>query len=48
MNAVDSLGNTAMHLAVIHQNMNAFDWLMKNGARRSLEHLNDQVTLSAH
>lgn len=33
MNAQDSAGNTALHMAVFHGKIKAVDWLIDNGAR---------------
>ena len=32
MNAQDSAGNTALHMAVFHNKINAVDWLIEEGA----------------
>lgn len=32
MNAQDSSGNTALHMAVIHNKIETIDWLFANGA----------------
>jgi ankyrin repeat protein len=52
VNAADSLGNTAMHIAVIHNRKGVIDWLMtKEEGRHSLDLLNNDgftpLTLAA-
>jgi len=37
INAKDDMGNTALHLAVLHGQKGTFDWLMSNGAERGLK-----------
>ena len=45
MNRCDARGNTALHLAVMHQKKNVIDWLLQNGAKPSLRTLNqDHLT----
>lgn len=33
LNAQDLCGNTALHMAVLHEKYEAIDWLIQNGAR---------------
>jgi len=37
----DDYGNTALHVAVMHSRMDAFDWLMSNGAASCITAFND-------
>ena len=42
VNARDSHGNTALHLAVIHKRFETIKWLIENGAKESLGLMNDE------
>jgi len=42
LNHVDDLGNTPLHIAVMHARRSTFDWLLENGAKRSLRIMNKQ------
>ena len=52
LNAMDTFGNTAMHMAVMHEKKDVIDWLMgQESAKQSLETLNNEgltpLTLAA-
>jgi len=51
VNAQDSHGNTALHLAVIHERKLSVDWIVANGGRPSLDLVNNDgftpLTLAA-
>jgi hypothetical protein len=42
VNNVDDFGNTALHISVMHNQKAMVDWLMENGAKKSLRIMNHQ------
>uniref|UniRef100_A0A6T8NHJ3 Ion transport domain-containing protein n=1 Tax=Hemiselmis andersenii TaxID=464988 RepID=A0A6T8NHJ3_HEMAN len=42
VNMVDDLGNTPLHIAVMHGKQSTCDWLLENGAKSSLRIMNKQ------